>query len=418
MVEPTVTPAQRKNYYLLVLSVVSMQMTSSTIYMVLPLFFEQYGITKTQNGLLISIGTLAGVFSGLVAGKFSDSYGRKLFLVGGTAVYSVVFYLFAFLGKEFNTFLVLRFFEGMGFYVMPVLVSAMCADTFLSRERGRMMSLFSMSGGLGQLLGPLLAPYLISGSDFNLYFIFSGSFVVVSLVAMVTLVRETLPPELRVRREPGGKRLDVGGFLVSVRSLGRAFAVFLVAILLYRTGYTMMDPFFSIYLKEVLALDLSSTSYLFALRAICTLVFAPVAGWLADKWGRKPTFMAGMALMVLSLVAYTRIRAPMDIYLVRALDAVSGVVIMNSIRTLTADLLAPEVRGFGMGLYSTISQESSTVGAIFGGLVIDSMGYNMVFLLAAGASALSLFIVRLWVPEPAGVKLSAPQVPTSPPSGG
>jgi protein-S-isoprenylcysteine O-methyltransferase Ste14 len=110
-----------------------------------------------------------------------------------------------------------------------------------------------------------------------MYFIFSGSFVVVSLVAMVTLVKETLPLELRARREPRGKRLDVGGFLASVRSLGQAFAVFLVAILLYRTGYTMMDPFFSIYLREVLALDLSSTSYLFALRAICTMVFAPVA---------------------------------------------------------------------------------------------------------------------------------------------
>jgi MFS family permease len=205
MVENAVTPAQRRNYYLLVLSVVSMQVTASTIYMVLPLFFEQYGITKTQNGLLISIGTLAGVFSGLVAGKFSDSYGRKWFLVGGTAVYSVVFYLFAFLGKEFNTFLVLRFFEGIGFYVMPVLVSAMCADTFPSRERGRMMSLFSMAGGLGQLVGPLMAPYLINGSDFNMYFIFSGSFVVLSLVAMVTLVRETLPLELRTRRRPGGE---------------------------------------------------------------------------------------------------------------------------------------------------------------------------------------------------------------------
>jgi len=91
---------------------------------------------------------------------------------------------------------------------------------------------------------------------------------------------------------------------------------------------------------------------------------------------------------------------------------------MNSIRTLTADLLAPGVRGFGMGLYSTISQESSTIGAIFGGLVIDTMGYNMVFLLAAGASALSLFIVKLWVPEPAGMRLSAPQAPTRTPSGG
>ena len=47
-----------------------------------------------------------------------------------------------------------------------------------------------------------------------------------------------------------------------------------------------------------------------------------------------------------------------------------------------------------------------------GGMVIDSLGYSMVFLLAAGASALSLFIVRLWVPEPAWVKLSAAQALT------
>ena len=93
-----------------------MQITSSTIYMVLPLFFGLYGITKTQNGVLISIGTLAGVFSGLLAGKFSDNFGRKKILVAGTGIYSIVFYLFAILGKNFNTFLVLRFFEGIGFY--------------------------------------------------------------------------------------------------------------------------------------------------------------------------------------------------------------------------------------------------------------------------------------------------------------
>lgn len=129
----TVPIERRRNYYLLILSVISMQITASTIYMVLPLFFAEYGITKTQNGLLISIGTLAGVFSGLLAGKFSDSYGRKWILVGGTGVYAVVFYLFALLNKDFSTFLVLRFFEGVGFYVMPVLVSAMCANIFAKR---------------------------------------------------------------------------------------------------------------------------------------------------------------------------------------------------------------------------------------------------------------------------------------------
>ncbi len=396
----TVTPERRRNYYLLILSVVSMQITASTIYMVLPLFFGVYGITKTQNGLLISIGTLAGVFSGLLAGKFSDNFGRKQILVAGTAVYSVVFYLFAFLGKNFTTFLVLRFFEGIGFYVMPVLVAAMCADTFGSKERGRMMSLFSMAGGLGQLIGPLLAPYLIMGTDYNLYFMFSGTFVLISCVAMIFFVKETLPAELRVKKAATGKGFSLGGFMTSVKGLGKPFAIFLGAILLYRTGYTMIDPFFSIYLKEVLALDLSSTSYLFALRAICTLIFAPIAGYLADKWGRKPTFVLSMALVAVSLVAYTRMSRPSDIYIVRALDAIAGVVVLNSIRTITADLLAPEVRGFGMGLYSTISQESSTIGAVFGGYLIDVLGYNLVFLVAAATAAASLFIVQMWIKEP------------------
>jgi DHA1 family multidrug resistance protein-like MFS transporter len=389
-----------------------MQITASTIYMVFPLFFAEHGISNTQSGLLISIGTLAGVFSGLLAGKFSDSYGRKWILVGGTGIYAIVFYLFAFMSKDFTTFFVLRFFEGIGFYVMPVLVSAMCADTFERQERGRMMSMFSMAGGIGQLIGPLSAPYLINGNDYTMYFIFSGTFVLISAIALAILVKETLPAELRVKSAPKIS-FNLGNFLSSVKKLGKPFMLLLVAILLYRTGYTLIDPFFSVYMSDVLHLDLSNMSYLFALRAVCTLIFAPIAGYLADKWGRKPTFVVSMALVALALVAYTRMTQPYHIYYVRALDAIAGVVVFNSIRTITADLLAPEVRGFGMGLYSTISQESSTVGAVFGGYLIDVMGYNMVFLVAAGLAAMSLFIVQMFIDEPAETPVNQTVAPVA-----
>ena len=402
--EQVVTKEWRRNYYILILSVVSMQITSSTIYMVLPLFFTNYGISNTENGLLISIGTLAGIISGLVAGKFSDNYGRKRFLVAGTALYSVAFFLFAVLSKDFGTFLVLRFVEGFGFYAMPVMVTAMAADIFPVKERGRAMGLYSMSSGMGQLIGPLVAPLLIQGSDFNVYFLFSGGFVVVSAIAMALFVKETLPPQLRAVRKEGGKRIDVKGFLSSVRGLGLVVGVFLAAVLLYRTGYTMIDPFFSLYLKEVVGVDLSSMSYFFALRAVCTMAFAPLAGWIADRYGRKPAFLTGIALTVVTLVGYTRISGFADVLLIRAIDATGSVILLTSIRTFMADLLAPEVRGFGMGLYSTVTQESSTMGAIFGGVVIDMYGFNMVFLIAATAAALSLIVVQLWVPEPARMK--------------
>lgn len=332
--------------------------------------------------------------------------------MAGTGVYAVVFYLFAFMSKDFTTFFVLRFFEGIGFYVMPVMVSAMCADTFERQERGRMMSLFSMSSGIGQLIGPLSAPYLIKGDDYTMYFLFSGTFVLISCIALALLVKETLPVELRVKTVPK-IGFNAGNFLVSVRKLGKPFMLLLGAILLYRTGYTLIDPFFSVYMSDVLHLDLSNMSYLFAIRALCTLIFAPIAGYLADKWGRKPTFVASMALVAVALVAYTRMTQPYHIYYVRALDAIAGVVVFNSIRTMTADLLAPEVRGFGMGLYSTISQESSTVGAIFGGYLIDVMGYNMVFLVAAGLSALSLGIVQLFIDEPADTPVNQTVAPVA-----
>jgi MFS family permease len=73
----TVDPKMRRNYYLLILSAISLQITVSTIYMVLPLYFEQFGVNKSGTGVLISIGTFAGIVSGIVAGKFSDNYGKR-----------------------------------------------------------------------------------------------------------------------------------------------------------------------------------------------------------------------------------------------------------------------------------------------------------------------------------------------------
>ena len=51
------------------------------------------------------------------------------------------------------------------------------------------------------------------------------------------------------------------------------------------------------------------------------------------------------------------------------------------------------MHGFGQGLYSSISQESSTIGSIFGGVIIDSWGYTGAFLTAMSRAAIALFIV-------------------------
>ncbi len=399
-----VTPEWRRRWYLTIGSIVMMQVTSSTIYMTLPLFFSSVGVGKSENGFLISIGTFAGIISGLIAGAFSNRLGRKKILITSALIYSSTFFMLVFMGRDFYSLLFSRFIAGIGFYMMPVMVTTMAADIFPFKERGRAMALYGSSGGIGALIGPLTTPLLVHGNDYTWYFVFSGTSVLISAIAMIFLVKETLPEEIKTKAKvDAGKKFGVKGFLTSLKGLGVVVLIFLIAVTMYRTGYTMIDPFLSLYLKEVLNLDINSVSYIYALRALCTIIFSQGAGWFTDRYGRKTMFMVGLGMTCITTFSYAVTQSFVQMLLLRSWDAAANAVTLTAVRTLVADLLSPEMRAFGMGLYSATTQQSSTVGSIFSGFVIDSFGYNTTFYTATILSVISFLIVLIWVPEPARV---------------
>ena len=67
---------------------------------------------------------------------------------------------------------------------------------------------------------------------------------------------------------------------------------------------------------------------------------------------------------------------------------------------MVTDLLTPENRAFGNGLYNTLIDESSTMGSVAGGLVYDLYGFGTVFGIGAITAALCMVIVLIKVPEP------------------
>ena len=410
-----VSPEWRRRFYYIIGSVMMMQVTSSTIYMTLPLFYAGVGVGKAENGLLISIGTFAGIISGLIAGAISNKVGRRRVLIVSAFIYASTFYMLIWMGRDFYSLFFSRFIAGIGFYMMPVMVTTMAADIFPKQERGRAMALYGSSGGVGALLGPLITPYMINGNDYTWYFVFSGTSVLIGGIAMFFLVKETLPAEVRAKiKEGAGKKFDVRGFLTSVKGLGVVVAIFFVAVVLYRTGYTMIDPFLSLYLKEVLSLDINSVSYIYALRALCTIIFSQAAGWLTDKYGRKTMFMIGISMTVITTFSYTITTTFGGMLFLRAWDAAANATTLTAIRTLMADLLSPEMRGFGMGLHSALTQQSSTVGSLFSGLVIDKYGYFTTFYTACTLTGIAAFVVLLFVPEAGKLRRAKAQpVPTT-----
>ncbi|MGQ9679729.1 MAG: MFS transporter [Candidatus Bathyarchaeia archaeon] len=398
----------RRNYYILILAMISMQVTVSTIYMVLPIFFKNHGISVSSNGVLISAGTFAGIFSSLIAGRLSDTRGRKPVLLFGVTVYALVFFLFAILSKDFNTFFILRFIEGFSFYMTPVAITAIAADSFPARDRGKAMALYSMAGGVGQFFGPIVAGLFIGVADFTSYFIFCGVFVATSAGVILLFVRETLPPESKgVKGDYPKGGFDIKRLWSMLKGLGVFVGTYLTAILFQRLGYTMVNPFLSLYLEEELGLNMTSMSFFFAVRALCTLVFSPLAGILADRYGRKPVFLLGSFSLAATMIGYRQATSYELVLATRVTESTSNAILMPTMRAYIADLISPEVRGFGMGLYTTIIEESSTFGALLGGVVAESYGFGGIFLSAAVTSAISAIIVLLKVPEPKKILAAA-----------
>ncbi|MBN2334030.1 MFS transporter [Candidatus Bathyarchaeota archaeon] len=413
LAEPT--KLQRRNYYLIILSMVSMMVTTSTIYMVLPLFFEEHGMSRSMIGVLISVGTFAGIVSSALAGKYSDSHGRKPVLLAGVALYAVVFFLFAIAGKSYNSFLVLRFIEGFAFYMTPVSITTMAADIFPPKQRGKAMALYTMSSGIGQFVGPLFAGVFLQSADFTTYFYFCGAFVALSAVIIFLFVKETRPTYVIDHQETlKGHGLQVQGLWGNIKSMGKVVAIFFVAVLIYRTGNTMVNPFFSLYLKDVLHIDVSQTSYFFALRALMTLTFAPITGYFLDRVGRKPVFLTGIGLLIVTMLGYRSVTTYDQVLIIRALESVSNAVLMTTTRTYVADLLRPEVRGFGMGLYMTIVDESSTMGALVGGWIAEVYDFATIFLIGAITAAACLVITFFGVPEPSNLEQNKEKAEVAP----
>jgi MFS family permease len=282
--------------------------------------------------------------------------------------------------------------------MIPVSITTIAADLFPQQERGRAMGLYSMSAGVGQLVGPLFAGRFIDAADFFTYFIISGVLVGVSWLVILFFVDEALEKKERdINRDRVG---GVTGFISNIRGLGLIVGIFFLAVLVYRVGLTMINPFFSLYLSEELGIDMTRMGYFFAVRALVTLIVSPIAGGLADRFGRKPVFLGGLLMLMGTLLGYYYASTFEQILIIRVVQSLSDAILQPSSRAYIADLLSEENRGFGLGFYTTLLSEGSTVGAILGGWITHFYSFKSLFLVGTFSAFIGFLIVLLRVPEP------------------
>ncbi|HET8844346.1 MAG TPA: MDR family MFS transporter [Ktedonobacteraceae bacterium] len=140
-----------------------------------------------------------------VVGKLSDLFGRKWFLVAGTAIFLLGSVLSG-ASQSMNQLIVFRCIQGLGAGIGIALVVTVVGDIFPPAERARWQGAFGAVYGISNLIGPTLGGWLADhgpllggfvGEETRWRWVFYINFPV-GILALLTLL-VFLPTDLSVR---------------------------------------------------------------------------------------------------------------------------------------------------------------------------------------------------------------------------
>jgi len=150
---------------------------------------------------------------------------------------------------------------------------------------------------------------------------------------------------------------------------------------------------------DVLGLSLAAVGVLLSVNRLVRIPGNLVAGVLFDRWGRRPLFLLGMTLGVLSTASYGLARGFWPFLLARATWGVAWTLINIGGRTIALDVSSDANRGRVTGFYQAWMWAGFALGPLLGGILTDRIGFRPTMLILAALTAVGLVVALVAVPE-------------------
>ncbi len=177
-----------------------------------------------------------------------------------------------------------------------------------------------------------------------------------------------------------------------------------LSLSILQIGFGIVIPIFPYYIVSLhaTALDLGMLAASFALTRI---VLAGPLGGLSDRVGRKPVMLVALLGFAFANVIYAFAPNVLVMVAARSLEGAVSAGFYPAANAYISDVTTIENRGTAMGYLSMGSMVGFIVGPTLGGILADSLGIRIPFIVAAVATLGTLVAVYLLVFETDGVAL-------------
>ncbi len=384
--------------------------------LVLAAILTDLHLTKSTAGILGSVTLVAAAAGGLAFGLLADRFGRTRALIASVLLYAV-FTAACGLAQNVVQLAVFRILLGLGMGGEWASGASLVSESFPAEHRGKALGLMQSSWAIGYALAALTAFLVMPIWGWR------GVFFVGILPALVTLwmrrgVEE--PAAWRALQAPRSGPVphedSAAGAVPPARRKGAfAFAsLFRPPLLRLTLALTAMNACclfawwgFNLWVPAYLSLPLARGGIGLPAHSMTAIViFMQLGMWLgyitfgglADRFGRKPTYVAYLLTAAALMLLFGRLRSPILIFLLAPFLAFAATGYFTGFATVTAEIYETRIRSTAQGFTYNTGRIASAAAPFAVGSLAERHGLGAAFLLSAAAFLLAA-LLWFWIPE-------------------
>ncbi len=340
---------------------------------ILPLLVQNLGATTSMAGFVVGIFGAGRFLTNLPAGFFAQKIGRKPILIIGPTIASLGYFITGYV-DSIELILLSRLITGFGGGIHFVGAGIYLRDMSSIENRGRILSLQTISILIGQTIGPIIGGYIGEIYGLKSPFIFASIILIIGIGLIISTVIE---PKIIEAKASVKQNVKKQSFINTVR-------MFLKAGLL-PIGLMTMSSFFHrsggrftvapLLIKEK-GLSASNIGGFFSITSLSQLTSSTISGYLVDKLGRKTLIIPGSFIILISFYMFDNAITYQSILYVAILFGIGEGAISASTNTLFADKAPKGYEGITMGLHRTFGDLGFMIGPPILGFTIQKLSFS------------------------------------------
>lgn len=325
----------------------------------LPLLLDVFDITVAEGGLIATSMLVGAAIGSWFWGPFADRRGSRCAYIVCLTCYTV-FTVSCALCHTLVPFLVLRFLCGLALGGAWTIGVAYLSDFFPEAQRGRAVGAVQSSAAVGMLFIVFIMKYLVP--IFTWRALFYSALLAVPLILFFVWLPDS--PVWLANRRKAVQRVTAGDVkkrpgdpdsasglvaLFRVPRYRRALLLAAALVIGIQVGNWGATSWIPTYLVQERGLSNDAMADVVAAMYIGAFVGYWVLGWMADRWGRRKTYLFISAYTFLATFAYMNFATDATAMLFAAIFGFGSLGMFGPLGAFVSESIPAEARGSGLG---------------------------------------------------------------------